>query len=77
MSAPVWAFHERQKSKLSMSSFDQETCKKLNALIEKIDEERYDLEAKVGKADKEVGPTNWYQFHFSFSCRESVAKVLV
>ncbi|XP_017292136.1 troponin I, fast skeletal muscle-like [Kryptolebias marmoratus] len=31
-----------------------ETCKKLNALIEKIDEERYDLEAKVGKADKEI-----------------------
>ncbi|XP_024137928.1 troponin I, fast skeletal muscle [Oryzias melastigma] len=32
----------------------QETCKKLHALIDKIDEERYDLEAKVGKADKEI-----------------------
>ncbi|XP_015244249.1 troponin I, fast skeletal muscle-like [Cyprinodon tularosa] len=31
-----------------------ETCKKLHALIDKIDEERYDLEAKVGKADKEI-----------------------
>uniref|UniRef100_A0A1A7WNR9 Troponin I type 2 (Skeletal, fast) n=2 Tax=Nothobranchiidae TaxID=405002 RepID=A0A1A7WNR9_9TELE len=31
-----------------------ETCKKLQALIDKIDEERYDLEAKVGKADKEI-----------------------
>lgn len=34
--------------------FFQETCKKLHALIDKIDEERYDLLAKVGKADKEV-----------------------
>ncbi|XP_004069416.1 troponin I, fast skeletal muscle [Oryzias latipes] len=31
-----------------------ETCKKLYALIDKIDEDRYDLEAKVGKADKEI-----------------------
>ncbi|XP_030586793.1 uncharacterized protein LOC115781316 [Archocentrus centrarchus] len=31
-----------------------ETCKKLHALIDKIDEERYDLEIKVGKADKEI-----------------------
>ncbi|XP_029951898.1 troponin I, fast skeletal muscle-like [Salarias fasciatus] len=31
-----------------------ETCKKLHALIDKIDEERYDLEAKVGKSDKEI-----------------------
>ncbi|XP_040895180.1 troponin I, fast skeletal muscle-like [Toxotes jaculatrix] len=31
-----------------------ETCKKLHSLIDKIDEERYDLEAKVGKADKEI-----------------------
>ncbi|KAG7255387.1 hypothetical protein CRUP_022707, partial [Coryphaenoides rupestris] len=31
-----------------------ETCKKLHALIDKIDEERYDAEAKVGKADKEI-----------------------
>uniref|UniRef100_A0A8C7XSE9 Troponin I2, fast skeletal type n=1 Tax=Oryzias sinensis TaxID=183150 RepID=A0A8C7XSE9_9TELE len=31
-----------------------ETCKKLYAHIDKIDEERYDLEAKVGKADKEI-----------------------
>ncbi|XP_013874810.1 troponin I, fast skeletal muscle [Austrofundulus limnaeus] len=37
-----------------MSGDLMETCKKLNALIEKIDEERYDLEAKVGKADKEI-----------------------
>ncbi|GAA6227691.1 troponin I, fast skeletal muscle-like [Lates japonicus] len=31
-----------------------ETCKKLHALIDKIDEERYDAEAKVQKADKEI-----------------------
>uniref|UniRef100_H3BWX7 Troponin I type 2a (skeletal, fast), tandem duplicate 2 n=1 Tax=Tetraodon nigroviridis TaxID=99883 RepID=H3BWX7_TETNG len=31
-----------------------ETCKKLHALIDKIDEERYDAEAKVTKADKEI-----------------------
>ncbi|TWW75357.1 troponin I, fast skeletal muscle-like [Takifugu rubripes] len=31
-----------------------ETCKKLHALIDKIDEERYDAEAKVAKAEKEV-----------------------
>ncbi|KAJ0029296.1 hypothetical protein NQD34_004293 [Periophthalmus magnuspinnatus] len=31
-----------------------ETCKKLHALIDKIDEERYDMEAKVQKADKEI-----------------------
>ncbi|XP_007568566.1 PREDICTED: troponin I, fast skeletal muscle-like [Poecilia mexicana] len=31
-----------------------ETCKKIHALIDKVDEERYDLEAKVGKADKEI-----------------------
>ncbi|XP_061532950.1 troponin I, fast skeletal muscle-like [Phycodurus eques] len=31
-----------------------ETCRKLNALIEKVDEERYDLSVKVGKADKEI-----------------------
>lgn len=32
----------------------QEVCKKLHAAIDKIDEERYDAEAKVQKADKEV-----------------------
>ncbi|KAF3706089.1 Troponin I, fast skeletal muscle Troponin I, fast-twitch isoform [Channa argus] len=31
-----------------------ETCKKLHALIDKVDEERYDLENKVGKSDKEI-----------------------
>ncbi|XP_074534083.1 troponin I, fast skeletal muscle-like [Halichoeres trimaculatus] len=31
-----------------------ETCKKLHALIDKIDEDRYDIEAKVQKADKEI-----------------------
>ncbi|XP_035521534.1 troponin I, fast skeletal muscle-like [Morone saxatilis] len=31
-----------------------ETCKKLAALIDKVDEERYDLESKVGKANKEI-----------------------
>ncbi|CAG5958568.1 unnamed protein product [Menidia menidia] len=31
-----------------------ETCKKLAALVDKVDEDRYDLESKVGKADKEV-----------------------
>ena len=29
-------------------------CKKLHHLIDKIDEERYDCESKVQKADKEV-----------------------
>ncbi|XP_038561941.1 troponin I, fast skeletal muscle-like [Micropterus salmoides] len=31
-----------------------ETCKKLHALLDKVDEERYDLEVKVGKANKEI-----------------------
>ncbi|KAK5621931.1 hypothetical protein CRENBAI_009189 [Crenichthys baileyi] len=31
-----------------------EYCKKLHAAIDKIDEERYDIEAKVQKADKEI-----------------------
>jgi len=31
-----------------------ETCKKLQAAIDKIDEDRYDAEAKVVKADKEI-----------------------
>uniref|UniRef100_A0A3Q0SFC3 Troponin I type 2b (skeletal, fast), tandem duplicate 2 n=1 Tax=Amphilophus citrinellus TaxID=61819 RepID=A0A3Q0SFC3_AMPCI len=31
-----------------------EACKKLQAVIDKIDEERYDAEAKVQKADKEI-----------------------
>lgn len=32
----------------------QELCKKIYAAIDKIDEDRYDAEAKVTKADKEV-----------------------
>ncbi|KAM9808347.1 troponin I, fast skeletal muscle-like [Neosynchiropus ocellatus] len=31
-----------------------ETCKKLHALIDKVDEERYDMESKVGKTEKEI-----------------------
>ncbi|XP_057693262.1 troponin I, fast skeletal muscle-like [Corythoichthys intestinalis] len=31
-----------------------DTCRKINALIDKVDEERYDLSVKVGKADKEI-----------------------
>ncbi|KAK2842802.1 hypothetical protein Q5P01_013002 [Channa striata] len=31
-----------------------ETCKKLHALIDKVDEERYDIESKVAKTDKEI-----------------------
>ena len=31
-----------------------EVCKKLHAAIDKIDEERYDIAAKVQKADKEI-----------------------
>ncbi|KAF3855386.1 hypothetical protein F7725_023441 [Dissostichus mawsoni] len=31
-----------------------EACKKLHALLDKLDEERYDLGSKVGKADKEA-----------------------
>lgn len=36
----------------------QEICKKLQGAIDKIDEARYDAEAKVQKADKEVSNTN-------------------
>ncbi|KAM9496343.1 troponin I, fast skeletal muscle-like [Clarias gariepinus] len=32
----------------------QELCKKLHQNIDKVDEERYDLEAKVTKGDKEI-----------------------
>jgi len=32
----------------------QEVCKKLMAQIDKVDEERYDLEQKVGKSNKEI-----------------------
>ncbi|XP_029009872.1 troponin I, fast skeletal muscle-like [Betta splendens] len=35
-----------------------ELCKKLHAVIDKIDEERYDAEAKVQKADKEIEDLN-------------------
>ncbi|CAF89918.1 unnamed protein product [Tetraodon nigroviridis] len=31
-----------------------ETCRKLHALIDKVDEERYDLQTKVSKAEKEI-----------------------
>ncbi|XP_034033216.1 troponin I, fast skeletal muscle-like [Thalassophryne amazonica] len=31
-----------------------DVCKQLHALIDKLDEERYDAEAKVQKADKEI-----------------------
>ncbi|KAF3706087.1 Troponin I, fast skeletal muscle Troponin I, fast-twitch isoform [Channa argus] len=31
-----------------------EVCKKLHAAIDKVDEERYDIESKVQKADKEI-----------------------
>uniref|UniRef100_A0A8C6NUD0 Troponin I2, fast skeletal type n=1 Tax=Nothobranchius furzeri TaxID=105023 RepID=A0A8C6NUD0_NOTFU len=31
-----------------------EVCKKLHQAIDKVDEERYDIEAKVQKADKEI-----------------------
>lgn len=32
----------------------QELCKKIHQAIDKIDDARYDVEAKVQKADKEV-----------------------
>ncbi|KAI5100599.1 troponin I, skeletal, fast, partial [Silurus meridionalis] len=32
----------------------QELCKKLHAKIDKIDEDRYDLESKVSKSNKEI-----------------------
>jgi len=35
-----------------------ELCKKIHAAIDKIDEERYDIEAKVQKADKEIEDLN-------------------
>ncbi|XP_056242247.1 troponin I, fast skeletal muscle-like [Seriola aureovittata] len=31
-----------------------DTCRKLHALIDKVDEERYDLVTKIGKGDKEI-----------------------
>jgi len=34
--------------------YQQEYCKKLNATIDRIDEERYDIVGKVQKADVEV-----------------------
>lgn len=37
----------------------QETCKKLHGLIDKIDEERYDIVIKVSKVDKEVNSPRW------------------
>ncbi|KAM8892156.1 troponin I, fast skeletal muscle-like [Spinachia spinachia] len=44
------------------TSGDQNTlmeyCKKLHALIDKIDEERYDVASKVQKADKEIEDLN-------------------
>ncbi|XP_051980966.1 troponin I, fast skeletal muscle-like [Xyrauchen texanus] len=33
----------------------QELCKKLHQQIDKIDEDRYDMEAKVTKSNKEIG----------------------
>lgn len=36
------------------SASHQELCKKIHAAIDKIDESRYDIEAKVQKADIEV-----------------------
>ncbi|KAL3044410.1 hypothetical protein OYC64_012824 [Pagothenia borchgrevinki] len=35
-----------------------EACKKLHTLLDKLDEERYDLLSKVGKADKEIEDLN-------------------
>ncbi|XP_028815182.1 troponin I, fast skeletal muscle-like [Denticeps clupeoides] len=32
----------------------QELCKKIHTNLDKVDEERYDLESKVGKCDKEI-----------------------
>lgn len=37
-----------------MFVYQQEMLKKLAHTIDKVDEERYDAEAKVNKADKEV-----------------------
>lgn len=45
-------------SKTSHSLCLQETCRKLHALIDKVDEERYDLQTKLGKAEKEVNLKN-------------------
>lgn len=49
--APQWA---GLVSKRFVCLVLQDVCRKLHALIDKVDEERYDLLAKVGKADKEV-----------------------
>lgn len=44
----------------------QEICKKLHAIIDKIDEARYDAEAKVQKSDKEVrrNPQSDFMQHY-------------
>lgn len=43
-----------QRVKPGFPPSPQDTCRKLHGLIDKVDEERYDLEIKMGKADKEV-----------------------
>lgn len=54
---------------------EQEFCKKLYQSLDKIDEDRYDAEAKVEKTNKEVerhantasaaNAANWYSFIFN------------
>ncbi|XP_056307464.1 troponin I type 2a (skeletal, fast), tandem duplicate 3 [Danio aesculapii] len=51
------AYMSENCAPLSMPSSTQdlqELCKKLHQQIDKVDEERYDLESKVGKAAKEI-----------------------
>lgn len=43
-----------EKKHVSVSPLRQEVCRKLHQVLDKLDEDRYDAEAKVAKTDKEV-----------------------
>lgn len=59
----------------------QELCKKLHAKIDKLDEERYDMESKVGKCDKEVWRVcytkKWLEYLMGIKYRMTVWSVCV
>lgn len=50
----IWQIYGLKKRWRGVCLSLQELCKKIHAAIDKIDEDRYDAEAKVTKADKEV-----------------------
>lgn len=43
-----------QRKHVSVPPLRQEVCRKLHQVLDKLDEDRYDAEAKVAKTDKEV-----------------------